>query len=121
MSFKKYSWHKAASHINEIKFGPNNIGVVVVNHKTICIGKYNEQLFGFAHRCPHAGGPMEEGFIDALGNIVCPLHRFKFSMKNGRNVSGEGYYLKTWPVELRADGIYVGFEESGGLFGWFKS
>jgi 3-phenylpropionate/trans-cinnamate dioxygenase ferredoxin subunit len=28
-------------------------------------------------------------------------------MKNGRNVTGEGYYLKYWPVEAREDGIYV--------------
>jgi 3-phenylpropionate/trans-cinnamate dioxygenase ferredoxin subunit len=27
-------------------------------------------------------------------------------------VSGEGYYLKTYPVEEREDGVFVGFEES---------
>jgi len=39
-------------------------------------------------------------------------------MKNGRNVSGEGYYLKHWPVEVREDGIYVGLEANK-LFGLF--
>jgi nitrite reductase/ring-hydroxylating ferredoxin subunit len=51
-----------------------------------------------------------------VGNIVCPLHRYKFSLVNGRNVSGEGYYLKTYPVEQREDGLYIGFEKS--WFGW---
>jgi 3-phenylpropionate/trans-cinnamate dioxygenase ferredoxin subunit len=63
---------------------------------------------------------LAEGFIDALGNIVCPLHRYKYNMENGRNVSGEGYYLKHWPVQIKEDGIFVGVEETSGLFGWLK-
>ena len=37
----------------------------------------------------------------------------------GRNTSGEGYFLKAYPIETRADGIYIGLEESSffGLFG----
>jgi len=31
-------------------------------------------------------------------------------------VTGEGYYLKTYPVERRPDGIYIGFEER--KWGW---
>jgi len=86
--------------------------------KKICIAKYNNQLFAFAQKCPHASGFLAQGYIDALGNIVCPLHRYKYCLKNGRNVSGEGYYLKNWPVEIRDDGIYVGFEKNK-LFGLF--
>ena len=41
-------------------------------------------------------------------------------MKNGRDINGEGYTLKTYPVELKPDGIYFGLEESGGFFSkWF--
>jgi 3-phenylpropionate/trans-cinnamate dioxygenase ferredoxin subunit len=60
---------------------------------------------------------MADGFIDAIGNIVCPLHRYKFALSNGRNISGEGYYLKTYTVEQRADGWYIAFEKKG-IFGW---
>jgi nitrite reductase/ring-hydroxylating ferredoxin subunit len=119
MTEKKYTWHKIADHINELSFAENNIAVANMNGKNICIAKYNEGVFAFSYKCPHAGGLLD-GHIDALGNVVCPLHRYKYDMKNGRNVSGEGYYLKHWPVELRDDGVFVGVEESGGLFGWFK-
>lgn len=114
MNEKKYSWHKVAAHINELKFADNKIAVADVKDKKVCIGNYKEQLFAFAYKCPHAGGILADGHIDALGNVVCPLHRYKFNMENGRNTSGEGYYLKHWPVELREDGIYVGMEESSG-------
>jgi len=52
---------------------------------------------------------MADGFIDATGQVVCPLHRYRFNIKNGRNTSGEGYYLKTYPLERREDGLYVAF------------
>jgi nitrite reductase/ring-hydroxylating ferredoxin subunit len=113
------AWHKIADHINELDFAGNNIAVTESNGKKICIARYKEDLFAFVYKCPHAGGILADGYIDALGNIVCPLHRYKYDLRNGRNTSGEGYYLKTWPIELREDGVYVEMQ-TGGLFGWFK-
>ncbi len=117
---RKYTWHKIADHINELDFAANNIAVLELNGKKICVGKHQEAAFAFAYKCPHAGGIMADGYIDALGNVVCPLHRYKYNMENGRNVSGEGYYLKHWPVELREEGVFVGMEESSGLWNIFR-
>ncbi len=107
---KEFNWVKVAESAEEISFGANQLMEVMADDKRICIGRYKEELFAFAAKCPHASGAFVDGFIDALGNVVCPLHRYKFCMKNGRNVSGEGYYLKQWPVEVREDGVFVGLE-----------
>ncbi len=115
-----YAWHKIADHINELDFAANNIAVTEVKGKKICIGKFGGQAFAFAFKCPHAGGILADGYIDALGNVVCPLHRYKYDMKNGRNTSGEGYYLKHWPVEQRENGVFVGMEEGAGFWGLFR-
>lgn len=120
MTDKKLTWHKIADHVNELDFGANNIAVAELNGKKICIGKFNHSIFAFAFKCPHAGGIMADGYIDALGNVVCPLHRYKYALHNGRNVSGEGYYLKNWPVESREDGVFVGIEESGSFWNIFR-
>jgi nitrite reductase/ring-hydroxylating ferredoxin subunit len=117
---KQYTWHKIADHSNEIDFAGNNIAVVEVNGKKICIGKHKDAVFAFACKCPHAGGMLSEGYIDALGNVVCPLHRYKYDIKSGRNVSGEGYYLKNWPVELHENGVFVGLEDSAGFWNLFR-
>lgn len=114
---KNYKWHKIADHISEIQFQENKISVVEVNGKKICIAWFNEQYFSFAFKCPHAGGILADGYIDITGNVVCPVHRYKYNLKNGRNVSGEGYYLKHWPVEVREDGVYIGIAENG-FFDW---
>lgn len=113
----KLSWHKVADSINGLPFNSCHLMSTQVNGKKITLAHIDNTVKACAYKCPHAGGIMEDGFIDAAGNIACPLHRYKFSLQNGRNVSGEGYYLKTHPVEIREDGVYVGFEEKG-LFGW---
>ena len=98
---------KIAEHPNELNFASNGLAEVNVNGKKVCVARVNDQLFACAASCPHAGARMANGTVDALGNIVCPLHRYKFSMVNGRNVSGEGYHLKTWKVEWREDGVWM--------------
>ena len=116
---KKFVWHKIADHINELDFAENNIAVIEIKNKKICVAKFKDSAFAFSYKCPHAGGILADGYIDALGNVVCPLHRYKYDMSNGRNISGEGYYLTHWPVELREEGVFVGMEERSGLFGWW--
>jgi nitrite reductase/ring-hydroxylating ferredoxin subunit len=116
---KKYNWIKIGEALTDFFWQENDLCEITVKGKTICIAKHGEQVLACTHKCPHAGGHLSDGYIDPLGNIVCPLHRYKFSLQNGRNTSGEGYYLKTYPVETRVDGIYIGLEENS-FFSFFK-
>ena len=115
----KYTWYKLADSVQELSFSEDGLAELELNGKKICISLHKEQLFACTAKCPHAGGRLADGYIDALGNIVCPIHRYKFNLQNGRNASGEGYYLKTYPIEVRPGGIFVGFEEKN-LFNWLK-
>lgn len=96
-----------APSIAALPWQNNNLCVVEVHGKKITLALHHNQLFACAYKCPHASGVMADGFIDALGNITCPLHRYKFSLTNGRNTSGEGYYLKTYEVEVNDKGVFV--------------
>ena len=80
-----------------------------IEGKKVCFAVYQHSLKAFAATCPHAGGQFAYARRDAAGNIICPLHGYKFNPANGRNISGEGYFLKTYPLERRADGLYIGF------------
>ncbi len=118
MNDKEYTWHKIADSINEISFNDNNLAETSVGGKSICLIKKENILYACTHKCPHAGGRMVDGYLDIQSNIVCPLHRYRFNVENGRNTSGEGYYLKTYLIENREDGLYIGFEKNKGIFGW---
>jgi 3-phenylpropionate/trans-cinnamate dioxygenase ferredoxin subunit len=115
MSDKKIKWHKVADSREAIEWQTNRMAVVDAGGKKVTLAKLDNEVCAFAHKCPHASGILADGFIDATGNIACPLHRFRFNIKNGRNVSGEGYYLKVYAAEERDGGVFVGFEESSWL------
>ena len=103
----KINWVKIVEDISKLTFGNNNIACIQAKGKTICIGRFEDKIFAFPQKCPHAGADLSNGFVDRLGNVVCPLHQYRFSLTNGRNVTGEGYFLKRYRVEVRQDGVYV--------------
>ncbi|MEO8173568.1 MAG: Rieske 2Fe-2S domain-containing protein [Sediminibacterium sp.] len=113
MNDKKWVWHKIADDETSLNWQPNQMCLLDAGDKKVTLARFNDQLYAFAQKCPHASGIMADGYINAAGQVTCPLHRYRFDMKNGRNTSGEGYYLKTYLVEIRDDGIYVGWEDKG--------
>lgn len=111
MNEKRYKWIKIAPP-GEALAAEEEIVAADAGHKKICIARWEGKLYAFAYKCPHAGGMLCDGHIDVHGNVVCPVHRYKYNIRNGYNSSGEGYYLSNYPVENRDDGVYVGFPES---------
>lgn len=112
MAGKKIKWFKVADSKNELQWQSNNMIVAEAGGKKITLARIGDEIFACAYKCPHAGGILADGFVDSMQNIVCPLHRYRFSLTNGRNTSGEGYYLKVYPIDEREAGIFVGFEET---------
>jgi 3-phenylpropionate/trans-cinnamate dioxygenase ferredoxin subunit len=93
-----------------LEWPSNNLLELEIEGQKFTLGKWQDGYYAFASKCPHASGRMAQGYINPLGQVVCPLHRYCFDMKNGRNTSGEGYFLKTYPLELRDDGLFIGFK-----------
>ncbi len=104
------NWELVTDAPLTLEWPDNNLLELEVAGKKITLAKWEDGYFAFASKCPHASGRMASGYINPLGQVVCPLHRYAFDMKNGRNTSGEGYFLKTYPVETRPEGIFIGFK-----------
>jgi len=101
-----YNWHSTGLLLIELIEG--KLLEISVADKRVGLLKKEGTVFAFAATCPHSGAPLCDGWLDARGRIVCPLHQYRFDPANGRNTSGEGYKLKTYPVEIRADEIFIG-------------
>ena len=112
MAIKNIKWFKIAGSRNEVPWNNNSLAVAEAGGRRITLAKAANTVFAFAYKCPHASGILTDGCIDTAGNIVCPLHGYRFDLKSGRNVSGEGYYLKIYEVKETPAGLFVGFEEN---------
>lgn len=115
MFFKKQiTWVKlfdslAAAH-NRVGLG--RVTTMDIGRKKICLARNTEGLFAVNDRCPHNGASLGNGFCTDEGSVVCPLHRYHFDLKTGRARSGLGDYVQPYPIEVREDGVFIGFEET---------
>ena len=102
------TWHTLPHSLPHLP--TNQIIACMAGDKPISILLLNGKLFAFAANCPHAGAPLCEGYVDAKGSIVCPLHFYKFDPKTGRSAGEDGYKLSTYPTQINEDGsimVYV--------------
>jgi nitrite reductase/ring-hydroxylating ferredoxin subunit len=87
----------------------------------ICLVGVDEKIFALSAKCPHAGADISQGWCES-GKLVCPYHRYSYDLQTGRGNAGQGDYIKIYPVEARADGIYVGvISFTDNLINFFKS
>ncbi|MFM8255500.1 MAG: Rieske (2Fe-2S) protein [Bacteroidota bacterium] len=108
---KELEWHFLIQNPDSLPWDQAPILSLPVNERTICLTQYQGKLFAFQSLCPHAGAPLKDGYLDAKGNIVCPFHQYKFCLSNGRNCTGQGYDMRVYALEMRADGLYIGFRK----------
>jgi nitrite reductase/ring-hydroxylating ferredoxin subunit len=65
-------------------------------------------LYAFNDKCPHNGASLSRGSCNKKNEVVCPLHSYSFDLETGKSTLGGVFTLKTYPIEIKEDGIYVG-------------
>lgn len=108
---KLHTWIRIGADFTDIIWNDGGLAVLHVGSLELCLVRRGTEVLACAGRCPHAGAHMAKGYVDVRGLLVCPLHHYRFDPATGRNVSGEGYLLRTYPVEQREDGLYVGIPQ----------
>ncbi len=89
-----------------------------IQNKSLCFTFYHNSCYAFDMKCPHQYGPMAQGFIDSKGHIVCPWHRFAFSLESGASEKG-GYVLPTYKVKLDNGSYWVAIPRTSPWWKWW--
>jgi 3-phenylpropionate/trans-cinnamate dioxygenase ferredoxin subunit len=66
----------------------------------------NDGVHAFKSRCPHQNKPLN-GCILKDEVIICPFHKYEFSMRDGK---GHGMCLEKYPTKLEEEKFFVGKE-----------
>ena len=91
-----------------------DIQLVDVSGKSICLINNNGKYYATSTKCPHAGADLSKGWCEH-GYLVCPVHRYRYNLENGRGEVGQGDYLPNYPVKDLGDILEIGLKKS-----WFK-
>ncbi len=108
MAETKTEWFRVLD-LDELPEG--RVKTVTAGHTSIAMTHHQGQYGALDNRCPHQGGPLGEGAIEA-GYLRCPWHGWDYCPLTGQppgNLDVDDA-LSTFPVETREDGIYVAVE-----------
>ena len=103
----KRSWEKV---LETDELGEGRVKAVTCHHATVCMTRHDGEYAALDNRCPHQGGPLGEGSIEN-GMLRCPWHGWDFHPTTGRSPGDFDDGVDSYPVEVREDGVYVGFLE----------
>lgn len=77
-----------------------------VSGNRLAVCRQGELVFAVDARCPHVGGPLDRGRLEE-GELICPWHRWRFRLKDGRCMTVRGNSLRTFPCHVRKGRVFV--------------
>lgn len=97
--------------------GEEFITSITIEGRKICVVRCFDKIHAFRNACPHAGGPLCEGWLDD-GMIVCPYHHHKFDMETGKGYGTQGDYINIYKVRRINDEVHIKVSASLNPFRW---
>jgi len=95
---------ESAAKISEIpSFGKK---VVSVSGREVLLVNVRGSIFAVENECPHQGSRMDAAVVKEA-YISCPRHGYRFSLTDGSCAEHPELELKTFPVKLEGDDIFV--------------
>ncbi len=102
------TWHKA---LRPDELPEGRVKPVTLGTQTVCMTHHQGEYAALCNECPHQKGPLGEGSIEN-GMLRCPWHGWDFDPTTGKSPGGYDDGVPTFPIEIRADGVYVGIENT---------
>ena len=104
LATKDLVWHKVAE-LDALTDG--RVTTVIAGRTSLALTHFNGRYGALDNHCPHQGGPLGEGSIEKSW-LRCPWHGYDYDPITGTPPPGFTDAPKAFPVEVRADGVYVG-------------
>ena len=79
--------------------------LVKVNGIEIALFNIGGTVYAIKNRCPHRSGPLIRGFIDPPGGIKCPMHGWRFDLRDGS--SERPAKATVYPVTIENGMLYL--------------
>ena len=97
-------WHPV-SKLEDLKKARSKF--IELEGKEIAVFLIDDALFATSNFCPHRGGPLFRGAVEAGPSIRCPLHGWNFDLKSGACLNMPQAKVDCYPVEVRNNEIFV--------------
>ena len=103
-------WIKIFASVGEanLRLVENIPQLLILHGKRISLVLRKGEYFAFSDACPHNGESLHKGKVNFMGEIVCPLHEYRFRIQTGKEAEERCRDLKTYFVRIDDTGFYIG-------------
>jgi nitrite reductase (NADH) small subunit len=105
------TWHKACRTTDVPQDGG---ACVLLDGQQIALFHFARrgQWYATDNQCPHRQQmALSRGMIGSAGDepkVACPFHKKTFSLTTGACLNDDAYQIRTYPVRIEGDWVYVG-------------
>lgn len=85
----------------------NTLRGAYIGDQKICIVNYQHTFYAVADLCPHRRASLSKGFLNSFGDIICPLHQYRFNLKTGQECDNRCEDLDRYHINIEAEGIFI--------------
>jgi nitrite reductase/ring-hydroxylating ferredoxin subunit len=82
--------------------------LLMVASTRICLVLRDGKILAIEDKCSHNGESLSKGKVNYLGEVICPWHGYRFSLKTGRESEERSRDLTTFPVREDERGVFLG-------------
>ncbi len=80
---------------------------LIAGEKRLALLRIGELIQVFDAHCPHRGADLSQANINGAGELICPLHQYRFDLKTGDVRSGYCTALPVYRNELTDSGLCI--------------
>lgn len=103
-------WYKVFDSVETArsKIKPNSLQLVILGGRKICLSRTTDGFRAIEDACPHRGEPLHKGSVNYLGEVVCPLHSYRYRLLDGVECEGRTQDAEVFEVKINQEGFFIG-------------
>jgi nitrite reductase/ring-hydroxylating ferredoxin subunit len=85
----------------------NSVKLLKIGERRLCLARNKSGVFAIDDGCTHAKASLSQGYITPYGEVVCPLHNYRFDLKTGDCSQAGCPAVNTYPVEETDGKVFI--------------
>ncbi|GEM_PF-2504180 len=90
--------------------GEREVRKVCIEGQVVALALLEGRYGALENACPHKGGALGDGYLDAHNCLHCPWHDWAFDVLTGKGADGAD--ARAYRVQLRGDDLWIEIERS---------
>lgn len=83
------------------------IRLLIINNKKIGLVHTKMGFRAFDNACQHQHEPLHKGLITPYGEVVCPLHHYRYNLETGQEAENRCNAMHIYAVKTNRHGLFI--------------